>query len=67
MRDIVGLYLDPSDYAAVLCVDQKLHAHARTQMASPMDLGYLNGFGHYYVCRGTTTLFTSPSMTPRDR
>ena len=61
VRDIVGLYLNPSDYAMVLCVDEKSQIQAlnRTQPVLPMGLGYVEGVTHDYVRHGTTTLFAA--------
>ncbi len=61
VRDIVGLYLNPSDKAVVLCVDEKSQIQAldRTQPLLPMGLGYVEGVTHDYVPHGTTTLFAA--------
>ena len=61
VRDIVGLYLNPPDYALVLCVDEKSQIQAlnRTQPVLPMGLGYIEGITHDYVRHGTTTLFAA--------
>ena len=61
VRDIVGLYLNPPDKAAVLCVDEKTQVQAldRTQPLLPMGLGYVEGVTHDYIRHGTTTLFAA--------
>ena len=61
VRDVTGLYLNPPDHAAVLCVDEKTQIQAldRTQPALPMGLGYAAGYTHNYVRHGTTTLFAA--------
>jgi len=61
VRDIVGLYLNPSDKAMVLCVDEKSQIQAldRTQPSLPMGIGYVEGVTHDYVRHGTTTLFAA--------
>jgi len=48
VRDIVGLYLNPPDHAAVLCVDEKSQVQAleRTQPVLPLGLGYIEGVTH---------------------
>jgi len=61
VRDIVGLYMNPSDMAMVLCVDEKSQCQAleRTQPMLPMGLGYVEGVTHDYIRHGTTTLFAA--------
>jgi putative transposase len=61
VRDIVGLYLNPPDYALVLSVDEKSQIQAlnRTQPMLPMGLGYAEGITHDYQRHGTTTLFAA--------
>ena len=61
VKDIVGLYLNPSDHAVVLCVDEKTQIQAleRTQPVLPLGLGYIEGVTHDYVRHGTTTLFAA--------
>ena len=60
VRDIVGLYLNPPENAAVLCVDEKsgIQALERTQPMLPLGLGYVEGVtqlstprNHHAVCR----------------
>jgi putative transposase len=61
LRDIVGLYLNPTENALVLCVDEKSQYQAleRTQPMLPMGLGYVEGVTHDYVRHGTVTMFTA--------
>jgi transposase len=61
VRDIVGLYLDPPDRAAVLCVDEKSQIQAldRTQPLLPMRPGQIERRTHDYVRHGTTSLFAA--------
>jgi len=59
--DVVGLYLNPPEYAVVLCVDEKsqVQALARSQPALPMMPGMPEKRTHDYVRHGTTTLFAA--------
>jgi transposase len=60
--DIVGLYLDPPENAAVLCVDEKPHIQAleRAQGWLRLPTGKaLTGYSHQYKRHGTTTLFAA--------
>lgn len=60
--DIVGLYLDPPDNAAVLCVDEKpaIQALERAQGWLRLPNGQaLRGFSHEYKRHGTITLFAA--------
>jgi hypothetical protein len=61
VRDIVGLYLDPPEPAAVLCVDEKsqIQALERTQPLLPMRAGVAEPRSHDYYRRGTTSLFAA--------
>jgi putative transposase len=61
VSDIVGLYLNPSDHAIVLVVDEKsqIQALSRTQSVLPMGLGYVEGVTYDYVRHGSTTLFAA--------
>lgn len=55
VRDIVGLYLRPSDRALMLCVDEKARIQAldRTQPLLPMRSGQIERRTHDHV--GTST------------
>jgi transposase len=59
--DVIGLYLNPPEYAVVLCVDEKsqVQALARSQPAFPMMPGMPEKRTHDYVRHGTTTLFAA--------
>ena len=61
VRDIVGLYLNPPEHAAVFCVDEKpqIQALDRTQPILPMRPGQVERRTHDYDRYGTTTLFTA--------
>jgi transposase len=61
VRDIVGLYMNPPDHAAVLCVDEKsaIQALERTQPLLPMDFGQCVQRTHTYRRHGTTNLFAA--------
>jgi len=50
--DIVGLYLNPPDKVAALCVDEKVPI----KTSEPNGLGYVEGVTHNHVPVGTTTL-----------
>lgn len=61
VRDIVGLYLNPPEHAAVFCVDEKpqIQALDRTQPLLPMQPGQVERRTHDYDRHGTTTLFAA--------
>jgi transposase len=61
VRDVVGLYLDPPQHAAVFCVDEKpqIQALDRTQPLLPMQPGQVERRTHDYKRHGTTTLFAA--------
>lgn len=61
MRDVVGLYLNPPEHAAVLCVDEKSQIQAldRKQPILPMLPGRPERRSHDYRRHGTTTLFAA--------
>ena len=61
VHDVVGLYLDPSERALVLCVDEKSQIQAldRSQPVLPMMPGVPERATHDYVRAGTTTLFAA--------
>ncbi len=58
MRDGVGLWLNPSDEALVLSVDEKSQIQAldRTQPGLPLKKGRCTTMTHDYKRNGTTTL-----------
>ena len=61
VRDIVGLYMNPPDYALVLCVDEKSQIQAldRTQPLLPLRTGQPERRTHDYKRHGTTSLFAA--------
>ena len=78
VRDVVGLYLNPPEAAAVLCVDEKTGVQAidRTAPILPLMPGAAQRRTHDYRRHGTTDLFAAldaasgrviTQMTPRHR
>ncbi|MFC1851450.1 IS630 family transposase [candidate division CSSED10-310 bacterium] len=61
IRDLVGIYLNPPERAAVFCVDEKSQIQAldRTQPLLPMTPGVVERQTHNYIRHGTTTLFAA--------
>ena len=61
VKDVVGLYLNPPDAAAVLCVDEKSQIQAldRTQPILPLRPGIPERRTHDYRRHGTTSLFAA--------
>jgi transposase len=61
VRDIVGLYLNPPERAAVLCVDEKSQVQAlnRTQPILPLAPGVPARQTHDYQRHGVTSLFAA--------
>lgn len=61
LRDVVGPYLSPPDYALVICVDEKSQCQTLewTQPMLRMGFGYVEGVTHDYKRHGTTTLFAA--------
>lgn len=59
--DVVGLYLNPPDNAAVFCVDEKssIQALDRTQPGLPLKKGRAGTMTHDYKRNGTSTLFAA--------
>jgi len=64
LRDVVGLYLDPPQNAAVFSFDEKSQIQAldRTQPGLPMKKGRCTTTTHDYKRHGTTTLFAALDM-----
>ena len=64
LRDVVGLYLDPPENAAVFSFDEKssIQALDRTQPGLPMKRGRCGTVTHDYRCHGTTSLFAALNM-----
>ncbi len=61
IRDIVGLYLNPPDNAAVLCIDEKTQIQAldRTQPLLPLRPGLPARQTHDYQRNGLTSLYAA--------
>ena len=68
VRDIVSLYLNPPDYAVVLCIDEKSQVQAleRTPPKLPMGLGHVECVTHDNARHGTTTLFAALDVASRE-
>jgi transposase len=62
--DIVGLYNDPPDRAAVFCFDEKTQCQAldRTQPSLPMKPGRAGTMTHDYKRHGTVDLFAAMDL-----
>jgi transposase len=65
VRDVVGLYLDPPERAAVLCVDEKSQIQAldRTAPILPMLPGTPERATHDYKRAGTSSLYAALNIT----
>lgn len=61
VRDVVGLYMSPTERAIVLCVDEKSQIQAldRSQPMLPMRPGQPARRSHDYKRHGTTSLFAA--------
>ena len=61
LTDVVGLYLDPPDNAAVFSFDEKssIQALDRTQPGLPLKKGRCGTMTHDYKRNGTTSLFVA--------
>src|SRR6516225_683089 len=61
VRDIVGLYMNPPEHAAVFCVDEKpqIQALDRTAPLLPLRPGQAERRTHDYQRHGTTSLFAA--------
>lgn len=59
--DVVGLYMNPPENAAVFCVDEKssIQALDRTQPGLPLKKGRAGTMTHDYKRNGTSTLFAA--------
>ena len=64
LRDVVGLYLDPPENAAVFGFDEKssIQALDRTRPGLPMKKGRCGTMTHDYKRHGTTSLFAALNM-----
>jgi transposase len=63
--EILGLYLDPPEHAAVFCVDEKtaIQALDRAQPVLPMGPGRVERHSFEYVRHGTLSLFAAFEVT----
>src|SRR5687768_15761105 len=63
--DVIGLYLNPPQHAAVFCVDEKSHIQAldRLDPVLPMSPGRLERHGFEYYRHGTLSLYAA--LDPR--
>ena len=61
LQDVVGLYLDPPENAAVFSFDEKSSVQAldRTQPGLPLKPGRCGTMTHDYKRNGTTSLFVA--------
>ncbi len=61
LADVVGLYMNPPENAAVFCIDEKssIQALDRTQPGLPMKKGRAGTMTHDYKRNGTSTLFAA--------
>lgn len=61
LTDVVGLYMNPPDNAAVLCIDEKtmIQALDRTQPGLPLKPGKAGTMTHDYKRHGTIDLFAA--------
>ena len=62
--DVVGLYLNPPEHAAVFSFDEKTSIQAldRTQPGLPLKKGRCGTMTHDYKRHGTTTLFAAMNL-----
>jgi transposase len=78
LTDVVGLYMNPPDKAAVLCIDEKtmIQALDRTQPGLPLKPGKAGTMTHDYKRNGTVDLYAALNIldgavigqcTPRHR
>jgi transposase len=61
LTDVVGLYMNPPDKAAVLCLDEKtmIQALDRTQPGLPLKRGKAGTMTHDYKRNGTVDLYAA--------
>jgi transposase len=64
LTDVVALYLNPPDKAAVLCIDEKtmIQALDRTQPGLPLKPGKAGTMTHDYKRNGTVDLYAALSI-----
>jgi hypothetical protein len=62
--DVIGLYLNPSEQAVVLCCDEKSQNQAlqRSQPGLPLGRGHIRTQTHDYYRDGTVTLFAAAGL-----
>jgi len=62
--DIIGLYLNPPQHAAVFCVDEKsaIQAIDRLDPVLPISPGRAECYWFEYYRRGTLSLYASPDV-----
>jgi hypothetical protein len=60
--DIIGLYMNPPQHAAVLCVDEKtaIQALDRKDPVLPLSPGRAERHGFEYCRHGTLSLYAAP-------
>ena len=68
LQDVVGLYLDPPDNAAVFSFDEKSSVQAldRTQPGLPLKKGRCGTMTHDYKRHSTTSLFVALDVASGD-
>src|SRR6266404_2859012 len=68
VRDVVGLYLDPPEHAAVLSVDEKtsIQALERTQRPLPLRSGRATRHTHDYKRHGVVDLYAALEVATGD-
>jgi transposase len=64
IRDLVGLYMNPPDHAAVFCIDEKTQVQAldRTQPILPLLPGVPQRQSHDYKRNGTIDLYAALNL-----
>jgi transposase len=64
VKDIVALYMNPPDHAAVICVDEKTAVQAldRTQPVLPLLPGSPERMSHDYTRHGTVDLYAALNL-----
>jgi transposase len=65
--DIVGLYLNPPDYAMVLCYDEPRHVSEHDQALLAENVGYVKGAAPEYGRHGTETLFDALDLASGEK
>jgi hypothetical protein len=67
VSDIIGLYLEPPQHAAVFCVDEKtaIQAPDRLDPVLPLSPGRAERYGFEYYRHGTLSLYAAPGHQDR--